>query len=78
MQRWTHRRYRRQVSAYVDGELDPSAMAAMERHVGDCWGCSGAVEQIRLIKVSLARFRERRPEPLAAARLRRWLQTLQD
>jgi anti-sigma factor RsiW len=72
MRSWNHRRYRRQVSAFVDGELDPPAMAAMERHVRVCWGCSGAVEQIRLIKLSLTRLRDRRPEPLAAARLRRW------
>jgi anti-sigma factor RsiW len=77
MDRWTHRRYRRQVSAFVDGELDPPATAAMERHVRDCWGCSGAVEQIRLIKLSLARLSGRRPEPISAARLRRWARGLQ-
>ncbi len=77
MRRWTHYRFRRQVSAFVDGELDPAAMAVMERHVRDCWGCSGAVEQIRLIKLSLARLRVRRPEPISAARLRRWVRGLE-
>jgi anti-sigma factor RsiW len=78
MHRWTHRRYRRQVSAYVDGELDPSDLAEMARHVHGCWGCNEAVEQIRLIKHSLVRLRDRRPAPLAAARLRRWAGSLQE
>lgn len=76
MSRWAHRRYRRLVSAYVDGELDPARMEEMARHVRGCWGCSGAVEQIRLIKASLARLRERHPGSLAALRLRRWARAL--
>lgn len=69
---WTHRRLRQRVSAFVDGELDGAASAEVERHLGRCWGCSGAAEQLRMIKASLAHLRRARPESLATARLRRW------
>jgi anti-sigma factor RsiW len=72
MTRWTHRRLRRKVSAFVDGELDLVTATAIERHVGRCWGCSSAVEQFRLIKASLQHIGHGQPDALGAARLRRW------
>lgn len=67
-----HRRMRRAVAAYLDGELPFHAIAAVEAHLDECWGCSGDAETLRLMKRSLRRLGERRPTDLAAERLRRW------
>lgn len=67
---WTHHRLRRQVSAYVDGELELPASAVVERHIAQCWGCSSTVEQFGLIKVSLLHLSRDRPEAVGAAHLR--------
>lgn len=64
------------MSAFVDGELDGATARAVERHVGGCWACSMAVEQLRLIKASLRRLGRGRPDALGVARLRRWATTL--
>lgn len=72
----THRHLRLQVSAYIDGELDPVATIAVERHIARCWDCSTAAGQFRLIKASLARLGRDRPDALGAARLRRWATAL--
>lgn len=67
-----HRSMRRAVDAYLDGELLPERAAAVTAHLGECWGCSGHAEALRLMKPSLRRLGERRPSDLAVARLRRW------
>ena len=72
MNPWDHHRHRRQVSAYLDGELDAATAAAVGHHLRRCWGCNSTLEDLRLIKVSLSHLAGRRPEALGAVRLRRW------
>jgi predicted anti-sigma-YlaC factor YlaD len=68
-----HRRMRRAVEVYIDGELRiPAQIAAVQAHLDECWGCSGYAETLRLLKRSLRRLAQRQPSDLAAARLRQW------
>ncbi len=59
MSTWGHRRTKRLLSAYVDGELDPLATRAVAAHLRECWGCSGDVEVTRTIKRSLRNLGDR-------------------
>lgn len=67
-----HRRMRRRVEAYVDGQVGPVDAAEVEGHLRDCWGCSADAETLRLVKQSLRHLGDRIPTHLGAARLRRW------
>ena len=42
-----HRRLRDQLSAYIDGELDASAVERLERHLAECGRCRQEMEQLR-------------------------------
>ena len=42
-----HRRLRDQLSAYIDGALDPPAAGRLEAHLGECEGCRTELEQLR-------------------------------
>ncbi len=42
-----------QVSAYVDRRLDPASLLAFDRHVTVCIGCRHAVDEERVLLVSL-------------------------
>ncbi|MEO7571609.1 MAG: zf-HC2 domain-containing protein [Acidimicrobiales bacterium] len=59
MSMWAHRRTKRLLSAYVDGELDSVASAAVAAHLRECWDCSGDVEVTRTIKRSLRNLGDR-------------------
>ncbi len=72
MSKWAHRRTKRLLSAYVDGELDQAASATVAAHLRDCWGCSGDVEIIRMVKRSLRNLGDRDRDALGALRLRRF------
>lgn len=72
MSKWAHRRIKRLVSAYVDGELDQAASGAVAAHLRECWGCSGDVEITRLVKRSLRNLGDRDHDTLGALRLRRF------
>jgi anti-sigma factor RsiW len=76
MNPFTHRRLRGAVGAYVDGELDPAATAAVAAHLWECWACSGDAEMTRMIKRSLQQRRGR--DVLATVRLRRFAARLAD
>jgi anti-sigma factor RsiW len=65
-----HRRWRKAIDAYVDGELDPDVRAQVAAHVRRCWWCSEDVELTGMIKASLRQ--RRRVIPLSVARLRRF------
>lgn len=39
-----------QLSAYLDGELDSAAAAAVERHLAECADCRAALKQLGLVK----------------------------
>jgi anti-sigma factor RsiW len=71
-----HSRMRRAIDAYLDSELPPHAVVAVEAHLDECWGCSGQAETARLMKRSLRRLRDRRPTELMVDRLRRWAEGL--
>lgn len=69
-----HRRMRRAIEAYVDGELSsPARIAAVRAHLDECWDCSSAAEALWLMKRSLRRLAQRRPSSIAVARLQRWI-----
>ena len=72
MSKWAHRRTKRLVSAYVDGELDQAASAAVAAHLRECWGRSGDVEIVRIVKRSLRNLGDRDHDTLGALRLRRF------
>jgi hypothetical protein len=68
-----HRRKRRQVEAYVDGELHSArTIARVEQHLHVCWGCSGDADALRLIKSSFRSLADRRPTDLGLVRLQGW------
>jgi anti-sigma factor RsiW len=54
-----HRRLRRAVEAYLDGELTPDAHAEVARHLSICWECSIAAETLCLLKRALSQRNER-------------------
>ncbi|MGH9245183.1 MAG: zf-HC2 domain-containing protein [Acidimicrobiales bacterium] len=72
MTRVAHRRMKRAVSAYVDGELDDAAAAAVAVHLRECWDCSGDADLTRMVKRSLGNLGDRLPDTLAAIRLQRF------
>lgn len=71
-----HRRMRRAVDAYLDGELTPDARSEVARHLSVCWECSIAAETVRLVKRALAQRRARTPVSIAEERLRRFAEDL--
>lgn len=64
-----HRRIRRLVLAYLDGELAPVEAARARAHLRECWDCSLDAEWTGLIKAALRRWDRRRPSQLAGRRL---------
>ena len=70
-----HRRMRRTVGAYLDGERAPVAAAETAYHLAVCWERSIAAETIRLLKRA---FQSRRPDPPSpvGVRLRRFAEDL--
>lgn len=48
-----HRRLRDQLSAYLDGELDESAVAGLEGHLAECDSCRLELEQLRAAAAAL-------------------------
>ena len=71
-----HRRMRRVVEAYLDGELTPDARVEVARHLAICWECSIAAETLRLLKRALSHRRDRTPPSVAEPRLRRFAEAL--
>ncbi len=53
-----HRRFRSQLSAYIDGELDPPAAARLEAHLGECAPCRTELEQLRATVAALRELPE--------------------
>ena len=49
----THRRFRDQLSAYIDGELEASAAERLETHLAACEGCRLELEQLRATAAAL-------------------------
>jgi hypothetical protein len=49
----THRRFRDQLSAYIDGELEAAAAERLEAHLAACEGCRLELEQLRVTAVAL-------------------------
>lgn len=72
MRALAHRRFRRAISRYADGELDASTAQALATHLLECDGCSRNLAIVLAIKGSLRRLADAEPPTLAATRLRRW------
>lgn len=53
-----HRRFRDQLSAYIDGALDPAAARRLEAHLGECEGCRAELEQLRSTVAALRELPE--------------------
>ena len=71
-----HRRMRRAVEVYLDGELTPQDRAEVVGHLSICWECSVAAETLRLLKRALSHSRDRTPTSVAEGRLRRFAEKL--
>jgi len=72
MSAYRHRRERRLVQAYLDGELQGAPARAAAEHLGLCFDCSSAAETQQLVLASLRRLAAQVTPPLAAMRLRRY------
>jgi len=53
-----HRRFRDQLSAYIDGALDPAAATRLEAHLGECARCRTELEQLRATVAALRELPE--------------------
>lgn len=73
----SHRRLRRAISRYADGELDARTAQAEAAHLLECDACSHDLAMVSAIKGSLRRLATAEPPTLAATRLRRWAANLQ-
>lgn len=65
-----------ELSAYLDGALEPGERAAVATHLEDCAGCRARLAQLRSVSALLARLPERAPRRSlvpAAIRAPRWL-----
>jgi hypothetical protein len=76
MRALSHRRFRRAIGRYADGELDATSAQALAAHLLECDGCRRELAMVRAIKGSLQRLADAEPPALAATRLRRWTATL--
>lgn len=52
-----HRRFRNDLDAFVDGELNTDKHQAVSDHVDECPGCSLVTRQLVRLKTSLRRRR---------------------
>lgn len=69
-----HRRIRRDVEAYLDGELTGlDRVTDIEAHLDECADCRNELDVLDRLKCSLRRLALGRPTDLTAARLRRWV-----
>jgi len=62
-------RIRRQLSAYLDGELSPKRRTAVERHLVQCGACHAALESLRRLERSLQAIKVPPVEPDLAWRI---------
>lgn len=61
------------VTDYLEGDLDPAARAALERHLAACGHCSGYVEQVRrMLALTSAMPPEPVPDDMVDALTRRY------
>ncbi|WP_372595216.1 zf-HC2 domain-containing protein [Actinotalea sp.] len=67
-----HRRLRRRLVPYLDGELDAGPAGEVAAHLRDCWGCSGDAETNRLIRAALRHMGADGTVSLPVVRLQRF------
>lgn len=70
-----HHKLRSQLEAFVDGELVRDEAELVRAHLRLCWGCSGEVQTLRLLKAALVRP-SHAVASLPVARLRRFAKLL--
>jgi hypothetical protein len=73
---FAHRRMRRDVETYLDGELASDAGVRVAGHLSKCWGCSALAETHRLLRRSLQHHRDAKPQTVVERRLRRFAENL--
>ncbi|GAC1376246.1 MAG: hypothetical protein NVSMB4_04950 [Acidimicrobiales bacterium] len=71
-----HRRMRRAVEAYLDGELPADAGTEVAHHLAMCWECSTVADTLRLLKHALRRRRDHGMASMPVRRLRRYAETM--
>ncbi|MDZ7675320.1 MAG: zf-HC2 domain-containing protein [Acidimicrobiales bacterium] len=72
-----HRRIRREVEVWLDGELhSPDRIVEVESHLDECPDCRQDLDVLQRMKCSLRRLASNRPTDLTAARLHRWARRL--
>jgi anti-sigma factor RsiW len=59
------------INDYVDGTLDPSGRAAVERHLGECVACNRLAEDLREVRAVAASLDPREPPVRAWSRIER-------
>ena len=57
-----HRRFERDFSAYIDGQLSPLARHDLERHLAICPGCEAEVEELRAVKWAAGHLGNEQPD----------------
>jgi len=68
-----HRKLRRGLHALVDEEVvEGPSRPTLLAHLGACEGCRDEFGFLQSLKASLQRIGQRRPTPLAVARLDHW------
>lgn len=61
-----HGSVRRQMSAYLDGDLSPAAVARLERHLATCGECRGELASLRRVVDWLHELPSEEPSPALA------------
>lgn len=59
-----HNRIKKQLSAYLDGELSSRQRKQVEKHLSKCEECSVLLEELREVSESVASLRQEAPEEL--------------
>jgi anti-sigma factor RsiW len=62
---------RRQLSAYVDGELTPAQRTEVDAHLASCPDCQQEVAELKMLAAGLAALPQLRPAPRFLAEVRR-------
>ncbi len=71
-------KYLLSIAAYHDGELEPSARIAIEKHLTDCPVCAGELDSLRRLSAAFSSAPIPRLSDMQVARLRRSADAFED